>query len=63
MVGMELSFPCKQLVLDAMAHGLLVNCTHDNVLRFLPPYIVDERAVDNCVKILARILKNARPTA
>ena len=38
MLGMELAVPGKQLVLDAMKEGLLMNCTHDTVLRFLPPY-------------------------
>ena len=49
------TFPGKQIVLDAMAEGLLINCTHDTVLRFLPPYIVTERDVDRAVKILAKI--------
>ena len=38
--------PGKQMVLDAMAEGLLINCTHDTVLRFLPPYIITEKEVD-----------------
>ena len=29
-----------------MAQGLLMNCTHETVLRFLPPYIVTEKEVD-----------------
>src|SRR5439155_14728146 len=33
MLGMELTVPGKQYVLDAMAEGLLLNCTHDTVLR------------------------------
>jgi acetylornithine/N-succinyldiaminopimelate aminotransferase len=44
--------PGKQMVLDAQAHGLLINCTHDTVLRFLPPYIVTEKEVDQAVTIL-----------
>jgi acetylornithine/succinyldiaminopimelate/putrescine aminotransferase len=55
MIGMELDVPGKQMVLDAMADGLLMNCTHDTVLRFLPPYIITERDVDAAVKVLARI--------
>ncbi len=55
MLGMELTIPGKQLVLDAMAKGLLINCTHDTVLRFLPPYIVTEKEVDSAVKTLARL--------
>jgi acetylornithine/N-succinyldiaminopimelate aminotransferase len=48
--------PGKQVVLDAMADGLLINCTHDTVLRFLPPYIITEREVDQAVKILGKNL-------
>src|SRR5277367_5222400 len=40
MVGAELSIPGKEIVNAAMAEGLLMNCTHDTVLRFLPPYII-----------------------
>jgi len=52
MVGVDMSVPGKQMVLDAQARGLLINCTHDTVLRFLPPYIVTEREVDAAVRIL-----------
>ncbi|SPE23714.1 Acetylornithine aminotransferase [Candidatus Sulfopaludibacter sp. SbA3] len=55
MVGVELAIPGKQLVLDAMAAGLLLNCTHDTVLRFLPPYIAKEKDVDQAMKILAKL--------
>src|SRR5689334_9117145 len=55
MIGMELEIPGKQLVLDAMAKGLLINCTHDTVLRFLPPYIITEKDVDAAMKVLSKI--------
>lgn len=55
MLGVDLAIPGKQLVLDAMAEGLLINCTHDTVLRFLPPYIVTEKEIDQAVKILAKL--------
>ncbi len=55
MLGVELTIPGKQLVLDAMAAGLLINCTHDTVLRFLPPYIATEKEVDQAMKILAKL--------
>jgi acetylornithine/N-succinyldiaminopimelate aminotransferase len=57
MVGVDLAVPGKQLVLDAMAAGLLINCTHDTVLRFLPPYIATEKEVDQAVKILSKLFK------
>ena len=55
MIGLDLAIPGKQIVLDAMAKGLLINCTHDTVLRFLPPYIVTEKEIDSALKTLSRL--------
>lgn len=63
MIGMEIAFAGKQLVLDGIGEGLLFNCTHETVLRFLPPYILTEQDVDRAVGILTRIFKNAKPSA
>lgn len=60
MLGMELTEPCKQIVLDCTHSGLLINCTHDTVLRFLPPYIIGQKEVDACIRILTKALKNFR---
>ncbi len=62
MIGVELTFPGKQLVLDGLESGLLFNCTHDTVLRFLPPYILSERDVDRAIKILTKLFKKVKPT-
>ncbi|HUB34111.1 MAG TPA: aspartate aminotransferase family protein [Bryobacteraceae bacterium] len=56
MLGMELTVPGKQAVLDAMAEGILINCTHDTVLRFLPPYILTEKQVDQAARTLGKVL-------
>ena len=63
MLGMELAVPGKQVVLDAMAEGLLINCTHETVLRFLPPYIITEKDIDQAVKTLARLLSKVKAAA
>jgi acetylornithine/N-succinyldiaminopimelate aminotransferase len=60
MLGMELAIPGKQIVLDAMAEGLLINCTHDTVLRFLPPYIATEKDVDQAVKTLGKLFAKVK---
>ena len=59
MIGVELTIPGKQLVLDAIELGLLMNCTHDTVLRFLPPYIITEKEIDRCIGILKKVFKAA----
>ncbi len=60
MLGVDLAFPGKQLVLDAMAEGLLINCTHETVLRFLPPYIVTEKDVDQAIKIIGKLFSKVK---
>ena len=59
MLGVEMDIPGKQIVLDAMSEGLLINCIHDNVLRFLPPYVISDGEIDRALKILGRVLKKA----
>jgi acetylornithine/N-succinyldiaminopimelate aminotransferase len=61
MAGMELSFPGQRLVLDAIEQGLLLNCTHDTVLRFLPPYIIQKAHVDLVVRALDAALTSTQP--
>jgi acetylornithine/succinyldiaminopimelate/putrescine aminotransferase len=56
MLGVELAVPGKQLVLDAIGEGLLLNCTHETVLRFLPPYIATEKDVDQAMKIIGKLI-------
>jgi predicted acetylornithine/succinylornithine family transaminase len=57
MIGAELKIAGKEIVNRAMQEGLLMNCTHDTVLRFLPPYIVTEREIDEAVGILERVFR------
>jgi predicted acetylornithine/succinylornithine family transaminase len=60
MLGVELAVPGKQLVIDAMKEGLLINCTHDTVLRFLPPYTVTEKDIDKAVKVLGKLFAKVK---
>ena len=57
MIGVELDRPGKELVTECMKEGLLINCTHDVVLRFLPPYIISENEIDKAARILNRVFK------
>jgi acetylornithine/N-succinyldiaminopimelate aminotransferase len=62
MVGVQLSIPGAPIVAEAMKRGLLLNCTHETVLRFLPPYIVTESDLDHAMGILSATLASL-PTA
>jgi len=60
MLGVDLAIPGKQFVLDAMAEGMLINCTHETVLRFLPPYIITEKEVDRAARILRKLFRKVK---
>ncbi|UCG11454.1 MAG: aspartate aminotransferase family protein [Deltaproteobacteria bacterium] len=51
-LGMELDFPGSEIVLKCQEHGVLINCTAEKVLRFLPPLIVTQKEVDRLVETL-----------
>ncbi|MFH1368376.1 MAG: aspartate aminotransferase family protein [Elusimicrobiota bacterium] len=57
MLGVELDFNGADVVKFCQQKGLLINCTHDTVLRFLPPFIIDKEDVDTAVNILEEALK------
>jgi predicted acetylornithine/succinylornithine family transaminase len=57
MIGIQLDIPGKQMVNDALADGLLINCTHDTVIRLLPPYIITGKEIDIAVAKLAKVFK------
>jgi acetylornithine/N-succinyldiaminopimelate aminotransferase len=56
MAGIELHVNGDRFVDEAREAGLILNCTHGNVLRLLPPYIVTEQEIDQACGIIERIL-------
>jgi acetylornithine aminotransferase len=57
MIGMELDKPCGALVNRAAEAGLLISVTADTVVRLLPPLIFTRAEADECVAILAPLVK------
>jgi predicted acetylornithine/succinylornithine family transaminase len=60
MIGVELRMPGKQFVLDGIEEGLLINCTHDTVIRFLPPYVITKVEIDRAMRIMARLFRKGK---
>jgi len=60
MWGIELSTPGKAIVEDCMNKGLLINCTHDLVLRLMPALNVVKKDIDKAVRILEEAIKGGR---
>ena len=56
MIGMGLSIPGAEIVKKGHQRGLLLNVTHDTVLRFVPPLVVTKQEVNRMIEILDGIL-------
>ncbi|MBP7654833.1 aspartate aminotransferase family protein [Candidatus Dependentiae bacterium] len=52
-VGIELKKDCgNDIQVEAEKRGLLINSIHNNVIRIVPPLIIDRKTIDESVKIL-----------
>ncbi|HKT12218.1 MAG TPA: aspartate aminotransferase family protein [Terriglobia bacterium] len=56
MLAAELSIPGKEIVQQGVEAGFLFNCTQENVLRFLPPLVIQRQQVDELIDVLRSIL-------
>ncbi|MBX3236240.1 MAG: acetylornithine transaminase [Nitrospiraceae bacterium] len=54
--GMELDTDGKAVVADCQARGLLINCTGDRVLRFVPPLVITQSEIDRLLHALPQVL-------
>jgi acetylornithine aminotransferase/acetylornithine/N-succinyldiaminopimelate aminotransferase len=62
MQAVELDSPelAKAVAKQLLQEGIIINRTHETVLRFLPPYVIQKKHVDRVVKALdAALRKNA----
>jgi acetylornithine/succinyldiaminopimelate/putrescine aminotransferase len=61
MLGLELTAPGAPLVTALLQRGFVVNCTQENILRFLPPLIVTSDEIDALIAVLDELLANFAP--
>lgn len=57
MIGIELDRPCGELVSKALEAGLLINVTRDNVVRLLPPLMIDASDAGEIVSRLSPLIR------
>jgi predicted acetylornithine/succinylornithine family transaminase len=61
--GLQLDIPARPIVEQGLAQGVLFNSTQDTVLRFLPPFLLQEKHVDKGVRVLKKLLGKKRPSS
>jgi acetylornithine aminotransferase/acetylornithine/N-succinyldiaminopimelate aminotransferase len=59
MQALELDSPdlAKAVAKQLLQDGIIINRTHETVLRFLPPYVIEKKHVDLLVKALDAALR------
>ena len=62
MLAVELTIPGKEIVKQLLQQGFILNCTHETVLRMLPPFIITERQIDKFVRALRPVLEAQTPS-
>lgn len=61
MVGIELEVEGKAIVEKCIEKGLLINCTHEKVLRLMPALNITKKEIDKAVGILDAALAKTQP--
>jgi acetylornithine/N-succinyldiaminopimelate aminotransferase len=61
--GIQLDIPARPIVDEALAEGVLFNSTQDTVVRFLPPFLMEEKHVDKGIRVLKKLLGKKRKAA
>jgi predicted acetylornithine/succinylornithine family transaminase len=60
LLGLDLGRPARSVAEQALAHGYLLNVVQGNILRFLPPFLLERRHVDAVMDLLHRLLPAGR---
>jgi acetylornithine/N-succinyldiaminopimelate aminotransferase len=58
--GLQLDVPARPIVEQALSEGVLFNSTQDTVVRFLPPFLLQEKHVDKGIRVLKKLLGKKR---
>jgi acetylornithine/N-succinyldiaminopimelate aminotransferase len=56
MIGIELDRPGAPIVNDCRERGLIINCTHDTVIRFVPALNITKREMEKALVIFKEVL-------
>jgi acetylornithine/N-succinyldiaminopimelate aminotransferase len=62
-LGIDLSIEGAAFVQEALQRSLLINCTHDHILRLLPPFIIRRADVQEFLRKLEAVLATAQKSA
>lgn len=56
LVGIKLNIKGESIVQTCLREGFLINCVQDNILRFIPPLVIEKQEIDNLLAYLDTVL-------
>ena len=56
MLGMEFRFEVRNIILKTMEKGVLILDAGRNVVRFLPPLVIEKEQIDKAVAVLDEVI-------
>jgi acetylornithine/N-succinyldiaminopimelate aminotransferase len=59
MIGIQLTRPGAVIANKCLERGLRINCTHDTVIRFMPPMVVTKEQIDQAIDIFDSVLSES----
>jgi acetylornithine aminotransferase len=59
LLAVEMAQPCGELVARGLEHGILLNVTHDNIVRLLPPLTLTDAEADEVVKRVVAVINDS----
>lgn len=58
MLGMEFRYDVRNIIMRTMEEGVLILNAGRNVLRFLPPLVIERKQVDRTIHVLDEVIRN-----
>ncbi len=58
MIGVELRFDVLNVLMESANNGVLLLDAGRNVLRFLPPLVIEREQIDNVIAVLGKVLED-----
>jgi acetylornithine/LysW-gamma-L-lysine aminotransferase len=58
MLGVEMRFDVKDILLDGIKNGILLLYSGRNILRLLPPLVMNEEEVNKSLQLIDILIQN-----
>jgi len=62
LIAIELNQACKELASEALKKGIVINVTADNIIRLLPPLIINDEEENMIVERVCELVESFKPS-